>query len=1125
MDSTNRLRIIIDSTGAKANVDNLGKSLKSLEAQGDKTSKSTSVLSSSIKTLTGAMVGYITISQAVSRIDAYANLQNRLKLVTNSQVELNKATQDTYAIAQKTYQEWSSVVQIYQRFSDNAKNLGINMQKTAELTETVSKAVAISGASAASAEAALTQFGQSLASGVFRGEEFNSVAEQTPALLKAIANGLDVDIGKLREMAQNGEITSAVLVKALTKAADSVDEKFSRIQMTIGQSMTYAGNAVTEFASNASGAGNFAAQAIKTLADNLELLSSAAIIGGIALTTKGLFNQVAAVQASVVASNERRISLAAEMQSQLQLTALEVQRTRQVNALALSELNLARQELNSATTREARAAATMRLTQAEIALAIATRDVTIATAADTAAQNANNAAKSRGALLLGAVGGVAGAVTIGVTALAAGYMYMSSRAAEANKKLEEQAQVAQKTREELQKLEGAQRAQAKIDLAESFKQQNEELARLDRQIGNTIAKISSKNTADMQTAKILRDVRTGVMSYDDAFKTLNKTQAASPEIITKLKSEISAYEEQRQKVQQNATAQQDLGVKVTLAGNAAQNAVGKVNSNSNALYSNADAARTAANAQSEYIKSLQKTTQQVAITNKLVAKGWNIERAEMAAKAYQEGGGTISAKDISNIDTYIAETKKLEASKKAVADADRAGARASKSAASASEKAAKQQAKAAEKLESEIASIKERYTYQYADRAKQIELELQEQLAEIRKAGMGAEYEARAKSWADLEKKYFDAQLDYENKEFKLNEREKLAYRAYLSEVAIQKDSQLNDKQKQAALNAVAERTNLELDQIKITSERRILEAEKSFMAQSEYIQKLGELERKEIMANTDFTIEDRKRLALASMRNTDIAQNEDRRSAYDEYTAAFGGGETEFERLNRINDEAKKKGLTSDAQYYLKKRELQASYAADYVSGFSNMLKVSLGEQSAAYKVALGVQRSFAITASLLNFGKAYSDAFADPTAITVGQKFANYAAVAAAGASVISNIMSIKMDGFAEGGYTGQGGKFQPAGIVHRDEIVWSKEDIRRAGGVDTVESMRKNGGSGRISVNIQNLGTPQTYDVQQLDENTVRIIAKDAAQQEVVGQLGNPNSPISTTLKRNMNVGNRR
>ena len=89
------------------------------------------------------------------------------------------------------------------------------MDETARLTETVSKAVAISGASAQAADAALVQFGQALASGTLRGEELNSVMEQTPALAKAIAQGMGITVGQLRSVAAEGRLHQKKLLRPL----------------------------------------------------------------------------------------------------------------------------------------------------------------------------------------------------------------------------------------------------------------------------------------------------------------------------------------------------------------------------------------------------------------------------------------------------------------------------------------------------------------------------------------------------------------------------------------------------------------------------------------------------------------------------------------------------------------------------------------------------------------------------------------------------------------------------------------------------------------------------------------------------------------------------------------------
>ena len=217
------------------------------------------------------------LAQGVLRYaDSYTELGNRMRLVTDNNVELARATQSVFDISLKTNQAVDATSQVYQRFAQNADTLGISQKKVAELTETVSKAVAISGASSASAEAALTQFGQSLASGVFRGQEFNSVMEQTPGLAQAIAKGLGVTTGELRQMANDGKLTSDVLVKALEKAKSSVDAKFNTRIVTLSQSFTNLETRVTKYigeADQAIGVTEGLAKGVEFLSSHLDELS------------------------------------------------------------------------------------------------------------------------------------------------------------------------------------------------------------------------------------------------------------------------------------------------------------------------------------------------------------------------------------------------------------------------------------------------------------------------------------------------------------------------------------------------------------------------------------------------------------------------------------------------------------------------------------------------------------------------------------------------------------------------------------------------------------------------------------------------------------------------------------
>ncbi|MFP0655088.1 tape measure protein [Acinetobacter baumannii] len=621
MAQESRLVIVIDSKNAERNARNLGNELDSIERKGEFASKSMDGLSVATRTLAGYMAGLVTAGEAVSKMDAYTGLQNRLKLVTKNQTELNKATEDTFNIAQKTYSAWDSVLQVYQRFSDNAKTLNLTMDDTARLTETVSKAVAISGASASAADAALVQFGQALASGTLRGEELNSVMEQTPALAKAIAQGMGITVGELRSVAAEGKITSQEIVKALKNVQNDVDTLFAKTDVTIGQSLTLLNNQLTKFVGEAgkgSGAAQTLAGGIQLLGNNLNVIIDGAIVVGIGLITKSILTKTVAVQASIVASAQQRAANFAEAQSQVQLLGVEAMRARQSAALTLTELGLARAEYNAALSANARAAAIQRLTAAEIAHNIAVKDATIATTAYSVAQSRLTTVATLGSRALGLVGGPIGAITIGIMALAAGYMYFQDKAAKANQRLEEQAKVAERTDEALKKLTGNDKTKAVNDLTTAFKAQNEALEKSSFAVGAALIDIENYARGNKEVEKISQDARTGTISYSEAIERLNKIKLPT-DLYENLKKQAAQYDENSSKASLSAEKLKLFSVNVQLAGNQAQNAAVQLKSNTDELNSNANAADKAAKAQKGYFDSLRaevlKSNEELALLN------------------------------------------------------------------------------------------------------------------------------------------------------------------------------------------------------------------------------------------------------------------------------------------------------------------------------------------------------------------------------------------------------------------------------------------------------------------------------------------------------------------------------
>ncbi|MEN8267936.1 tape measure protein [Acinetobacter baumannii] len=683
MTQESRLIITIDSRNAERNARNLGNELDSIEKKGDFASKSMDSLSVATRALAGHMAGLVTVGAAISKMDEYTGLQNRLKLVTTNQVELNKATEDTFRIAQKTYSTWNSVLQVYQRFSDNAKTLNLNMDETARLTETVSKAVAISGASAEAADAALVQFGQALASGTLRGEELNSVMEQTPALAKAIAQGMGITVGQLRSVAAEGKITSKEIVKALKNVQDDVDALFAKTDITIGQSLTLLNNEITKFVGESgkgSGAAHVLADSIQLLASNLKLISDGALVLGIGLVTKAIatktvavYADVAATAANVKASKEKVIADAAEAAAAVKTAQAHIANSQATLQVLAAEKALEVERLKAQMNAVGRTQSITRMAELKKIEAQVTRELAAAETALAAAQTKANATKvtalttlgrlGKGAL--GLVGGPIGALALGVSALAATYTYFKDKAEEANKKLEEQAKVANRSATELKNLKGQAKTDAINDLTTAFKAQNDELTKMEYRVGAALIDIQNYAQGNAEVARISNEARLGTISYQEALQQLAKVKLP-PSLRQALEEQIEKYKDAYDKADKTKTAIKLFGIEVFVAGNKAQNAAIE-------QQKHADAIQNTKQAADEAQKSLQKMYQDKLWDSQFVEivmkKGFSESQANDLLKLYKDS----LAKGLKSADREalksLTDTWKSEESIKAMTDA------------------------------------------------------------------------------------------------------------------------------------------------------------------------------------------------------------------------------------------------------------------------------------------------------------------------------------------------------------------------------------------------------------------------------------------------------------------------
>ncbi|EKM6406007.1 tape measure protein [Pseudomonas aeruginosa] len=215
------------------------------------------------------------VRELVEVADQYKNLQARLKLAVTSQEEFNRADAALFEIAQKNRAPLAETVTLYARLAPSVQALGRSQADVLAATDAIGQAVSLSGASSDAAAGALLQLGQAFASGQLRGEEFNSVIEQTPRLAQAIADGMGVPLGSLRALAQEGKITSKAVLDALLKERTRLAEEYASLPDTVSGALTRLTNAFQRaFGERDASSGLTAglAQAIQFVARHLELL-------------------------------------------------------------------------------------------------------------------------------------------------------------------------------------------------------------------------------------------------------------------------------------------------------------------------------------------------------------------------------------------------------------------------------------------------------------------------------------------------------------------------------------------------------------------------------------------------------------------------------------------------------------------------------------------------------------------------------------------------------------------------------------------------------------------------------------------------------------------------------------
>lgn len=243
---------------AKASVKDLGKEL-------------TQFKSLAAGALSFAGIGF-GVAELVRAADQYGQMTARLRLATKASGDFEAVQQGLRRAAEETRAPLQDTVNLYSQIAPSLQGI-LNSQEIVGVITTVNQAIALSGSSAEASSAALVQFTQGLASGTLRGEELNSILEQTPALADAIAEGLGVTRGQLRQLGADGELGTERVVRALQKVADRVNRDFATVPVTVGQAITQLQNSFVNLVGafdQGTGATGALARSIQAVAKGIE---------------------------------------------------------------------------------------------------------------------------------------------------------------------------------------------------------------------------------------------------------------------------------------------------------------------------------------------------------------------------------------------------------------------------------------------------------------------------------------------------------------------------------------------------------------------------------------------------------------------------------------------------------------------------------------------------------------------------------------------------------------------------------------------------------------------------------------------------------------------------------------
>ncbi|HEK0773188.1 TPA: tape measure protein [Proteus mirabilis] len=503
--------------------------LNRMDSSFNRTSQSVNNTERSMQSLSkvaAALTGYLSVSMVASYSEAWTELNNKLSNSVRASESLIDVTQRVFDISQATRSSLDATATLYARLERGTREYNTSAEDLAKLTSIINQGFIVSGATAQEAENAIIQLSQGIASGVLRGEEFNSVAEQGSRLMVALADSLGVSIGQLRKMAAEGKLTTDVVVKGLLSQGDAIGKEFAKTTRTMSQAFQEAGNNLTKFLgenTTIKASINVFSDAVITASKSLDEMVLAvslvaSVVGGRYIAAMGLAIK-AKMQSAVAARQEAIANLQAARVAEHN-AIMTARKTALDLAAARALVEKAKTEFAAARGTNAEATALANLIAVRSAATTAAINHKQATQAQTAAM-ANSAAAARAASVsiglankaLGFVGGPAG------IAMAAGaaIMYFYQQAKEAREEAVKLAEGVNQLTAEMKNMTREQKRAESAKLKEALPELKNEVLNTTVAMKQAAEKVRELE-ADLALAKV------GTSKYESITKQLADAQ-------------------------------------------------------------------------------------------------------------------------------------------------------------------------------------------------------------------------------------------------------------------------------------------------------------------------------------------------------------------------------------------------------------------------------------------------------------------------------------------------------------------------------------------------------------------------------------------------------------------------